>query len=182
MTESGAERVTVARIVRPHGVRGEVAAEILTDFPKRLLSLQRVFLWDGGAAVREVEVLRCRITPNRGALFQFSGCNSMDQARKLVGWQVQIPLAERVQLPRGQYFVTDLIGCTVREEHGAALGEVTHVQTVGENIRGTPVLVVASASGELLIPMAEEICIRIAPEVREIIVRLPEGLRELNES
>jgi 16S rRNA processing protein RimM len=174
----------VARIVRPHGVRGEVAAEILTDFPERLLSLKRAFLWDGGASLREVDVRLSRVTPNRGgrALFQFAGCDSMDQARKLVGWQVQIPLADRVQLPHGHYFVTDLIGCTVREENGATLGEVTGVQAVGENVLGTPVLVVRSASGELLIPMAEEICIRIAPESREVVVCLPEGLRELNES
>jgi 16S rRNA processing protein RimM len=122
VAEPGAERVTLARIVRPHGRRGEVAAEILTDFPKRLLSLRNVLLWDGGKVVRPAEVRLCRLTPNRGgqALIQFVGSDSMEDAQKLVGWQVQVPLSERIVLPRGQYFVTDLIGCVVREENGSS--------------------------------------------------------------
>jgi 16S rRNA processing protein RimM len=181
--EIGAERVSVARIVRPHGLRGEVAAEILTGFPERLLSLKRVWLWDGANGLREAEVGSCRLTTSRGgqALFQFSHCNSIDDTQALVGWHVQIPLSQRLPLAQGQYYLTDLEGCKVREESGSEIGEVLHVQETGEKAAGTPVLVVRAGEKELLIPLAAEICIRIDPAEREIVVRLPEGLRELND-
>jgi 16S rRNA processing protein RimM len=180
--EIGAERVSVARIVRPHGLRGEVAAEILTGFPERLLSLTRVWLWDSAERLREAEVRSCRLTTSRGgqALFQFSHANSIEDAQAMVGWHVQIPLSQRLPLAQGQYYTTDLQGCIVREESGAELGEVAHVQETGDKQAGTPVLVVRAAEKELLIPLAEQICIRIDPAAREIVVRLPEGLRELN--
>ena len=176
------ERVSIARIVRPHGLRGEVAAEILTGFPQRLLSLESVWLWDGTQELRDVEVRSCRLTTSRGgqALFQFSHCNSIEDAQALVGWHVQIPLSERLPLASGQYYITDLEGCAVREEGGLALGEVAHVQETGDKVMGTPVLLVQSGKQELLIPLAAEICVRIDLAAREIVVRLPDGLRELN--
>jgi ribosomal 30S subunit maturation factor RimM len=62
----------------------------------------------------------------------------------------------------------------------ALLGGVTDVQSTGEGVAGTPVLVVETRNGELLIPLAEDICTRIDPAARRIDVRLPEGLRDLN--
>jgi ribosomal 30S subunit maturation factor RimM len=61
------------------------------------------------------------------------------------------------------------------------LGRVTDVQSTGEGISGTPLLVVDTRTGELLIPLAEDICKNINPAARRIDVLLPEGLRELNE-
>jgi 16S rRNA processing protein RimM len=140
-------------------------------------------LWDGAEKLREAELRSCRLTTSRGGqvLFQFSQCNSIDGAQALVGWQVQIPMSERLPLAHGQYYTTDLEGCMVREESGAELGEVVHVQETGDRQAGTPVLVVRAAGKELLIPLAAEICIRIDPAAREIVVRLPQGLRELND-
>lgn len=177
------ERVTLARLVRTHGLRGEVAAEILTDFPERLQTLKRVWLWDGDKRLREGEVRSCRLTANRGgqALFQFLDINTIEAAHGLVGWHVQIPLSERLPLADGQYYASDLEGCMVRDESGAELGIVAHVQELGEQKSGTPVLAVQAAEKEILIPLAVEICLRIDPVAREIVVRLPPGLRELNE-
>lgn len=182
-----AARVTVARILRPHGVRGEVAAEILTDFPERLKRLAAVELWDAGPRTdpqvrRPVAVRSCWLSHSRGgqAIFHFEGVHSISDAKKLVGLEVQIPLAERMKLPSGTYYVTDLIGCEVRERGGASLGSVRDVQIMGEEIAGTPVLAVASAEGELLIPLADEICVRVDTAARSIEVILPEGLRDLN--
>jgi ribosomal 30S subunit maturation factor RimM len=99
-------RVTVARILRPHGTRGEVAAEILTDFPERLKRLAGVELWDGRAQTqigvpRQVVVRSCWLSQGRGgqAIFHFEGSNSISGAEKLVGLEVQIPLAERMPPP-----------------------------------------------------------------------------------
>jgi 16S rRNA processing protein RimM len=171
------EGVTLARIVRPHGLRGEVAAEILTDFPERLVGLKRVWLSDGRAPARPVASLSCRLH-NGQAIFHLEGSLSMDDAEKLRGLEIQVPLAERVGLGAGQYFITDLIGCEVREAGASEpLGKVSDVQG-GLHSAGTPLLAVETAAGELLVPFAADICTEIDLAARRIIVSLPEGLRE----
>jgi 16S rRNA processing protein RimM len=174
--------ITVARILRPHGIRGEVAAEILTDFPERLKRLSSAKLWDERSEPRGVAIRSCWLSHSRGgqAIFHFEGSNSISDAEQLVGLQVQIPFAERMKLPSGSYYITDLVGCEVREKDGAAIGRVRDVESTGEIVSGTPNLVVDSANGELLIPLAKDICVRVDIEARCIDVVLPEGLRELN--
>jgi 16S rRNA processing protein RimM len=177
-----AAAVTVARILRPHGRRGEVAAEILTDFPERLKTLTSPELWDEKkSSRRSVAIRSCRLTQNRGgqAILHFEGSDSISDAEELVGLEVRIPFSERLALPSGTYYVTDLIGCEVRE-NDAALGVVRDVQFTGEDVAGTPLLVVESTRGELLIPLAQEICVNVDVARRRIDVVLPEGLRELN--
>jgi 16S rRNA processing protein RimM len=176
--EPRAERVTVARILRPHGRRGEVAAEILTDFPERLTRLNAATLWDGRAEPRRAAIRSCWISHSRGgqAILHFEGSDSISSAEKLVGLEVQIPINERMTLPSGSYYVSDLTGCEVCEKDGAALGRVSDVQFPG----GTPLLVVDSSRGEVLIPLAQDICVRVDTAARRIEVVLPEGLRELN--
>jgi 16S rRNA processing protein RimM len=177
-----AERVTVARVLRPHGRRGEVAAEILTDFPDRLTRLTSVYLWDGNSEPRLVNVRGCWLSQSRGgqAIFHFEGSDSISDAEKLVGLEVQIPIAERMPLPGGSYYVTDLIGCEVRDGEGRELGRVRDVQFTGEDTPGTALLVIDAPEGELLVPLAQEICTRIDLDARRIDVNLPQGLRELN--
>jgi len=179
----------VALLVRPHGVRGEVAAEILTDFPERLTKLSRVTLWNGIGAPRNVEVRRCWLSHSHGgqAIFHFATSNSVDDAKKLVGFEVRIPLAERAKLPDGSYYISDLVGCDVVEMNGAKVGVVRGVEINGDNVQGTPLLVVdvdssrtAATSNEILIPLAQDICVRVDLNARRIEVNLPEGLLDLN--
>jgi len=180
------QRVTVARILRPHGRRGEVACEILTDFPERLKNLRAAMLWDGRPAspaeARPVKIRSCWLSQSHGgqAIFHFEGSESISDAEKLVGLDVQIPLAERVALPDGSYYVTDLIGCEIFEKGGAMVGRVRDVQFTGEGVAGTPILILYSPRGELLIPLAQEICVGVDVATRRIEVVLPEGLLELN--
>jgi 16S rRNA processing protein RimM len=179
--------VTVARILRPHGRRGEVACEILSDFPERFKDLGAVELRDAKGAARRVVVRGCWLSQSRGgqAIFHFEGSDSINDAEKLVGLEVQIPIGARVALPAGSYYITDLEGCTVRDagdgRAGVTIGTVTGVQMTGEGVAGTPILVVDSSRGELLIPLAQDICVRVDVAAREIDVVLPEGLRDLNE-
>lgn len=177
-------RVTVARILRPHGRRGEVAAEILTDFPDRLTRLKFAQLWNGRTEPpRRVLVRSCWLSHSRGgqAIFHFEGSDSITDAEKLVGLEVQIPFSERMVLPAGTFYVSDLVGCELYERDGGALvGRVRDVEIPGEDLKGTPLLVVDAPGGEILIPMADEICVKIDTSTRRIEVVLPEGLRELN--
>ena len=193
--------VALARILRARGNKGEVAVELLTDFPQRLASVGEVFLGDaaGRNEPHRVAVQSFWIDRNhRGqAVFHFAGFSSIPDAEKLRGFDVLLPIEQRITLPAGQYFLSDLIGCSVFAlsagrsalsspacSLGTApelLGVVVEVQPTGEQTSGTPLLVVDTHQGELLIPLATEICTRIDTAARRIDVSLPDGLRELNE-
>jgi 16S rRNA processing protein RimM len=176
-----------------------VAAELLTDFAQRLTELREVFVGDARRAEpRRLSLQSCWLSQNhRGqAVFHFAGCSSISDAEKFRGLDVLLPIEQRVALPAGQYFISDLIGCSVFECARKAslvasspcsmstapslLGSVTDVQFTGEGVSGTPLLVVGAREGELLIPLAEDICTRIDTVARRIEVLLPEGLRDLN--
>ena len=195
--------VIVARILRPRGNKGEVAAELLTDFPERLTKLREVFLEKNSSAgsfePRATAVKSCWLSQNhRGqAVFHFEGCNSISEAEKFRGCDVFLPFEQRVVLAAGQYFVTDLIGCSVFETPAepsavssspcslatapSLLGVVRDVRFTGEEVSGTPLLAVETAQGELLIPLAADICSSINTAARRIDVTLPEGLRDLSD-
>src|SRR5262245_29578993 len=115
--QSSAKFVTVARILRERGNKGEVAALLLTDFPERLESLGEIFLAGHSGAPRKVALESLWIDRNRPGqcVLHFANVSSIDEAAKLRGLDVQIPLEYRVILPSGSYFVTDLIGCSVFE-------------------------------------------------------------------
>ncbi|MGH9727771.1 MAG: ribosome maturation factor RimM [Candidatus Acidiferrales bacterium] len=185
MADPPADRVTLARILRARGRRGEVAAEILTDFPERLPKLTSVELWDGKNPPRRVGIRECWLH-NGQAIFLLEGSDSICDAERFVGLEIQIPISERVPLAAGSYFVTDLIGCEVFQTstNGVSekLGAVRDVQSSGESVAGTPILVVTTPDGELLIPLASEICTRIDTAARCIEVVLPEGLHDLNQN
>jgi 16S rRNA processing protein RimM len=193
--------VLLARILRARGNKGEVAAELLTDFPERLTKLKEVFVGQAGGKdePRRVAVKSCWLSQNhRGqAVFHFEGVNSITEAERFRGQEILLPFEQRVTLPAGKYFVSDLIGCSVFEssvstpvvasspcslgEAPALLGKVRDVQIPGDEIPGTPLLIVDTAHGELLVPLAQDICTRIAVTERRIDVTLPEGLRNLND-
>jgi len=174
--------VTLARIVRPHGRRGEVAAEILTDFPERLLSLREAYLWGGVGEPWRVSIRSCWLSRSHGgqAILHFEGCQGIADAEQLRGLEVQVPIETRLPLPAGHYYISDLAGCEVFERSGSQLGTVCEVQFTGQGTPGTPLLVLDTPCGELLIPLAEEICTRIDTGARRIEVVLPEGMRDLN--
>jgi 16S rRNA processing protein RimM len=192
--------IIVARILRARGNKGEVAAELLTDFSERLTKLREVFVgqFAGKIEPRRVALKSCWLSQNhRGqAVFHFEGVNSINDAEKFRGLEVLLPFEQRVTLPAGQYFVSDLIGCSVFEqpstppvvasspcshaEAPALLGTVLDVQFPGEGLAGTPILEVQTSHGDVLIPLAMDICTRIDTAARRIDVVLPDGLRDLN--
>ena len=177
--------VTLAQIVRPWGRRGEVAANILTDYPERLVDLREVFLSDGRSAPRPAQLLSCRLHLNQ-VILHFAGTDSINDAELLRGLFLQVPLSERTVLGADRHYIDELIGCEVWEEHAAApLGSVEDVldngAAAGDRVPESWRLVVATADGdEVLIPLAAEICTRVDTAARRIEVRLPEGLRDLN--
>jgi 16S rRNA processing protein RimM len=190
--------VTVARILRARGNKGEVAAELLSDFPERLPEIKDMFLRAESGARRGVVLREFWVDRNHPgkAVFHFEGIDSINDAEKLRGLEVQIPFEQRAQVPSGSFFLTDLIGCSVFElvatappvssspcstaEAPALLGKVRDVYFPGEGQPGTPLLAVDTSRGEVLVPLAEDICTMIEITARRIEVKLPEGLRDLN--
>jgi len=186
--------------LRARGNKGEVAGEILTDFPERLTRLKEIFVGsaEGKNEPRRMALKSCWLSQNhRGqAVFHFGGVESISDAEKFRGLEVLLPFEQRVTLPAGQYFVSDLIGCSVFENPSATrvvssspcslaeapslLGTVRDVQFPGEEISGTPLLEVETSGGEILIPLAVDICTKIDTAARRIEVVLPDGLRDLN--
>jgi len=152
----------------------------------------------GKTEPRLVALKSCWLSQNhRGQIvFHFEGVNSISDAEKFRGFEVLLPFEQRVTLPAGQYFVSDLIGCSVFEtpaspaavasspclidETPALLGTVSDVQIPGEEVSGTPLLEVETSSGEILIPLAADICTKIDILARRIEVVLSEDLRDLN--
>src|ERR1700674_5618785 len=123
--------IVVARVLRPRGNKGEVAVELLTDFPERLTKLKEVFLGRaqgessaakfagafGASEPTPIGVKSCWLSQNhRGqGVFHFAGVASINDAEKFRGLYALLPFEQRVTLPAGQYFVADLIGCAVFE-------------------------------------------------------------------
>jgi len=140
----------------------------------------------------------CWLSQNhRGqAVFHFEGVESISEAEKFRGLEVLLPFEQRVTLPAGHYFVADLIGCSVFEnpilppvvasspcslaEAPSLLGTVRDVQFPGGELPGTPLLEVEALRGEILIPLALDICTKIDTAARRIDVVLPVGLLDLN--
>jgi 16S rRNA processing protein RimM len=182
------DRLTLARLLRPHGIRGEIAAEILTDFPERLTKLREVWLWDAIAETSANAIVeRCWLSVARGgqAVFKFAGVDRIEDVEKFRGMEVQVPLSERMELPAGSYYISELAGCEVWElltnDKGALDGGQTKLGLVrGVQEGGTPVLEVDTQNGEVLIPLATEICKKIDVKARRIEVVMQEGLRDLN--
>jgi 16S rRNA processing protein RimM len=170
--------LTIARIVRPQGRHGEVAAEIFTDFASRFESLKTALLEAPGEAPRPVSVER--VWPHKGrVILKFLGIDSIESASRLRGFHILIPWEERAPLPPHVYYLSELQGCSVVwERQGQVIGTVTEVEPTG----GVHVLHVTrpDGEGEVLIPLAQEICTRIDPATKTIVIDPPEDLLDLN--
>ncbi len=150
----------------------------LSDRPERFQRLKTVCLFGAGNEGTPAEVESVWIHRGR-AIFKFRGVDSISDAERLRGLEVRIPRDERLELPEGEYYRSDLIGFEVVErltEH--RLGVLAEWLDYG----GAPLLrVEPEGSGEeLLIPFARSICVRIDLDGRRVLVDLPEGLKDLN--
>lgn len=167
--------VTLARVVKTQGRRGEVAVEVHSDVPDRLHLGLRVFALAEDDSRRELKIEDAWPHKDRLVL-KFAGIDSLSDAEQLVGSELQVPLNERAKLEPGASFVSDLIGCML-VDHGREVGIVTDVRFgAGE----APLLVVGKGKSELEIPYAQEFLVRVELPGKRIEMNLPEGLLEVN--
>jgi len=154
-------------LLRPRGNKGELAALPLSDHRERFARLGRVMVGE-----RALEVENAWWHGDR-LILKFSGVDSISDAEALAGEDVRVPAGERTKLDADEYFLSDLVGCTVIDRQtGRSRGVVE-----GWTETGGPVLLMV---GELLIPFARSICTEIDVQAKRIVVDLPEGLADLN--
>jgi 16S rRNA processing protein RimM len=167
--------LAIARITRPRGNRGEVIADLCTDFPERFNLLRQVWLEFGDQHRERVLLEACWMQKGRPVL-KFAGIDSISEAERLAGTWVEVESAEATPLPYGSYFDHDLVGCSVTTIDGRILGRVTDILRIAGNSQ----LVVEDGQVELLIPAVEAFCKQVSIATKEILVDIPEGLIELN--
>src|SRR5918911_3866517 len=170
------ELVAVARAVKTRGLRGELVADLLTDFPERFEGLESLIAVAPGGERRELTLEEHWFHGGRIVL-KFTGYDSVEEASALVGYEFAVPESERVRLEEDEYYDWELAGCRVETVAGEQLGRVREVMRTG----GVEMIVVEGAEEkrEYLIPLAEEICVKIDIENRLIRVDPPEGLLEM---
>ncbi len=167
--------VIVGRVSRPHGIRGEVRVEILTDYPEKLVQHDDLYLAPPRSP-DDVERYPLESTrPHKGILLvKLGGCDDRDAAEELRGMLVQIPLDEAVPLEEGEYYYFQLVGVDVETETGEWLGRVADVIETGAN----DVYIVRGPYGEILLPAIEDVILELDTERREMVVRLLPGMLE----
>lgn len=182
------EWVWLARIRRPQGRKGEVLAEILTDFPEKFA--QRRHLWllgdpsarpaPSSSAPRAVELTAHWL--HKGAVvLHFAGIDSISDAETLNGLIVAIPGAQRATLGEDEVFIGDLIGCVLIDTTPALPLRVGVVEDVDRDAGPVALLVVRGERGEILVPFAKSYLRTLDLEKKCIEMVLPEGLCDLNE-
>jgi 16S rRNA processing protein RimM len=177
--------VWLARIRRPQGRKGEVFADILTDFPEKFAERRRLWLLSEAApgktaaAPREVELANHWLHKG-GIVLHFAGVDSISAAETLNGLAVAIPKSERAPLAGDEVYTGDLIGCVLVDVAGAVPVLVGEIEEVDRAAGPVALLVVNGANGEVLVPFAKSYLRKIDLEARRVEMALPEGLVDLN--
>ena len=166
--------VAIARVVRPRGLRGEMVAELLTDFPERFEDLDVVTVVLPSGERRELKLENAWFQKERIVL-KFDRLDTVEDAESLRDAEICVDETDAVELEEDEFFDWQLEGCDAVTVEGEPIGKVREVMRTG----GTEVLVVDAADGrEVLIPFAESICTEVDIEAKRITVDPPEGLLE----
>jgi len=162
--------LVIGRVVKPHGIRGEVAVEILTDLPERYTWLETIYL--GTDTPRPVALQGVRFHKTR-VLLKLDGYDDRNAADTLRGQWLQVPEADAVPLDEDEYYLYQLIGLKVFEEDEGYLGTLTEIlETKANNV-----FIVNGPAGEILVPDISQVIRDINFENGRLVVRLLPGLR-----
>lgn len=172
---SSDELVTIARAVKTRGLKGEIVADLLTDFPDRFENLDRLVMISPSGEQRVVKLEDYWFQKHRVVL-KLAEYDDVETAKDLVGHEFAVPESDRVSLPEHYYYDWELEGCTVRVVGGESIGKVRSVMKTG----GVEILVVSGVAGrERLVPLAASIVVEIDAVGKTIVIDPPEGLLDL---
>ena len=170
---AGAQFVTVGRILKAHGVRGEAKVEPLTFDPGRFRTLEHVIAVSPNGERRELSVSASR--PMQGAwLLKFNEFDAPEPLAALAGWTLEVPREEAAVPPPGQTLFADMIGLTaVDAASGAAIGTIRAIVTAGNDL-----LEIATPRGDILVPWVEEFVGAIDAAGGTVLIHAIPGLLE----
>jgi 16S rRNA processing protein RimM len=161
--------LAIGRVVKPHGLAGEVEVHILTDFPDRFETLKMVYLGEDHTPV----VIESQRWHGRRVLLKLEGCDDREDAEKLRRKLVYVPADEAVPLEENEYYLHEIVGLQAWTTEGEYLGRVEEVIGTGSN----DVYVVNDGARETLIPALSDVVLNIDIERGRIEVHLKKGLR-----
>ncbi|MCL4515954.1 MAG: ribosome maturation factor RimM [Firmicutes bacterium] len=180
--EPGFGYTAVGQIVAPQGRTGEVRVAPLTDFPERFRDLRRVYIPGGPAEKAGTDDLHQAGVQNvwfhkQFVIVKLEGVDTIETAETLRGRYLLIPDSERVDLPEGRYFISDIVGLEVFLDSGEVLGRVVDVLQPG----GNDVYAVKGEGGyrqkgEILLPAIRDVIREIDLEGRRMVVTLMPGI------
>ncbi len=188
--------VWLARIRHTQGRKGEVFADILTDFPEKFAQRRRLWLLREAVSApkkpaahedlsehlppREVELVHHWLHKG-GVVLHFAGVDSISAAEELAGMIVAIRLEERAALADEEMYIGDLIGCVLVDVAGVEAVTVGEIEDVDRSAGPVALLVVrGSSTDEILIPFAKDFLRRVDLDAKRVEMALPEGLVGLN--
>jgi 16S rRNA processing protein RimM len=163
--------VAIAKLIKTRGLRGEIVADVLTDFPDRFENLETVLAVKPNGVTSELEIENFWFQKNRIVL-KFKDFDSIEAAQTLRDCEICIPETEVVKLEEDEFFDWQLEDCAVETIDGEQIGKVKELLRTG----GTEILVVAGAEKEFLIPFAASVCTEVDVENKLIKIDAPEGL------
>ena len=169
-----AELVTIGRIERSFGVRGEARVRSLSDVPGRFEALRQVTI--AGRGGKTIETVVTHVRPGGPTwIMGFEAFTTPEQVAEFRGGFLQVPRGDSPALPADQYYQCDLIGMMVQDEAGTVLGRLEDVLAMSDN----QTFVVRQDGKEVLIPAAKQVVVSVDVAGRVMTVRLPEGFGDL---
>lgn len=165
--------ITIGKVRKPHGLKGEIKIEPLTDVPGPYHSLRRLYLVSPNGETRECIVQSARAAQDAVFLL-LEGYDAPELVRRFNGWLVQIPEEEATPLPEGRYYWFELIGMDVESETGEQLGRIVDIFETGSN----DVYVMKRGHGEVYIPATKEIIKHVDRTSKRMVIHVREGLLE----
>jgi len=172
--EENRDLVIVARAVRTRGLKGELVAELLTDFPERFESLEELIAVSPDGERQTVKLENFWFQNGR-VILKIESFDDVNSAKVFIGFDFAVPEADRVQLEADEYYDWELEGCTVSTVDGDSVGIVSSIMKTG----GTEILVVSDSEVERLVPLAASIVKDIDRANKRILIDPPPGLFEL---
>ena len=164
------EMVTIGRVVKPQGRKGEILIAPLTDRPERFPELRAAYVAGAKGGAREIVVASC--WPHKGGfVLKIHGVDSIDAAEGYRGLEIRIGEESLDSLPAGSYYHHQLVGLAVEDGSGRSLGRAAEILETGG---AASVLVVRGDQGELLVPLADEFVRSVNLPEGRIVVKRPE--------